>query len=288
MSYVRSVNDLMSLRLFKLFTIFVPVVIIGGFEYIRHEFLLNYLTMEAGNFSITVITLLLSYLFASWMFQSIERSNEQLTMGEARRAVYEERERLARELHDDLAQTLFFLNVKLKQGDLEEAKAAVSEIDNSLRQAIFNLRTPPEEGTSLEQRIHKFLNDWRLITGIELQEELEMDENSFSPAEEVQLFGIIQEAFTNIRKHSMATEAAILLEAQSDAWKLHITDNGRGLLHSEAIGTKYGIELMQKRASELGATFELKAKSAGEAQAEAGSGNTAGTELIVQAVDRRN
>ena len=64
-----------------------------------------------------------------------------------------------RELHDDLAQTLFFLNVKLRQGDIEEAKAAVSEIDNSLRQAIFNLRTPPEEGTSLEQRIHTYLRE---------------------------------------------------------------------------------------------------------------------------------
>ncbi|MBP1962470.1 sensor histidine kinase [Paenibacillus aceris] len=280
----------MSLRVFKLFTIFVPVIIIGGFEYIRHEFLLNYLTMEAGNFSITVITLLLSYLFASWMFQSIERSNEQLTIGEARRAVYEERERLARELHDDLAQTLFFLNVKLKQGDLEEAKAAVSEIDNSLRQAIFNLRTPPEEGTSLEQRIRKFLKDWRLVTGIELQEQLEIEESSFSPAEEVQLFGIIQETFTNIRKHSMATEAAILLEAQPDYWVLQITDNGRGLQHAEAKGKKYGIELMQKRAAELGAVFELKARGLGET--EAGSGNEApagaGTVLTVQAADRGN
>lgn len=272
----------MSLRLFKWFTILVPVIIIGGFEYIRHEFLLNYLTMEAGNFSITVITLLLSYLFASWMFQSIQRSNEQLTMGEARRAVYEERERLARELHDDLAQTLFFLNVKLKQGDLEEAKAAVSEIDNSLRQAIFNLRTPPEEGTSLEQRIRKFLKDWALVTGIELQEKLSVAEESFSSAEEVQLFGIIQEAFTNIRKHSMATEAAIELTAQPGAWLLQITDNGRGIQHAEAKGKKYGIELMHKRAAELDASLELKMRVPGE------TGSGTGTMLIVQSADRRN
>ncbi|NOU99866.1 sensor histidine kinase [Paenibacillus planticolens] len=279
----------MSLRIYKLFTIFVPVIIIGGFEYIRHEFLLNYLTMEAGNFAITVITLLLSYLFASWMFQSIERSNEQLTIGEARRAVYEERERLARELHDDLAQTLFFLNVKLKQGDLEEAKAAVSEIDNSLRQAIFNLRTPPEEGTGLDQRIHKFLREWRLVTGIELQEKLTIDETSFSPSEEVQLFGIVQEAFTNIRKHSMATEAEIVLEAQPHAWMLKITDNGRGLQHAEAKGKKYGIELMHKRAAELGAVFELHGRGSGTAGAEteAEAAGT-GTELTVRAVDRRN
>ncbi|OPH51988.1 two-component sensor histidine kinase [Paenibacillus ferrarius] len=269
----------MSLRVFKLFTIFIPVIIIGGFEYIRHEFLLNYLTMEAGNFLITVITLLLSYLFASWMFESIERSNEKVTMGEARRAVYEERERLARELHDDLAQTLFFLNVKLKQGDIEEAKAAVSEIDNSLRQAIFNLRTPPEEGTGLEQRIHKFLKDWQLVTGIELQEKLQIEVHHFSAAEEVQLFGIIQEAFTNIRKHSQATEATIVLKAQPDSWLLHITDNGCGLqLHGEK-SKKYGIELMQKRAAELDAAFELTTKDPETAGT--------GTSLVVRG-DRRS
>lgn len=270
----------MSLRIFKIFTILVPVLIIGGFEYIRHEFLLNYLTMEAGNFTITVITLLLSYLFASWMFQSIERSNEKVTIGEARRAVYEERERLARELHDDLAQTLFFLNVKLKQGDLEEAKAAVSEIDNSLRQAIFNLRTPPEEGANFQQRIHKFLENWQLVTGIELHEKLTVEENSFSSGEEVQLFGIIQEAFTNIRKHSMATQTSIVLEAQPEGWRLQITDNGNGLHHGTSKGKTYGIELMQKRVAELGASFELKMKDPDEM--------AAGTTLLVQADRRRN
>lgn len=265
----------MSMRKYKLFTVLVPVLIIGGFEYIRHEYLLRYLTMEAGNFTITVITLLLSYLFASWMFGSIERSNEKILHSEARRAVFEERERLARELHDDLAQTLFFLNVKLRQGDIEEAKAAVSEIDNSLRQAIFNLRTTPEEGTSLGQRIHAYLENWRLVSGIELQKNVQITEDSFSPSEEVQLFGIMQEAFTNIRKHSMATDATFLLEAEPLRWRLIITDNGCGMqLQSDAKDTSsktYGIDLMHKRAVELGASLDINSEKG------------AGMKLIVQA-----
>lgn len=239
--------------------------------------------MEAGNFAITVITFVLSYFFASWMFQSIQRSNEKLTLGEARRAVYEERERLARELHDDLAQTLFFLNVKLKQGHLEEARGAVSEIDNSLRQAIFNLRTSPEEGSNFGQRIHIFLENWQLVTGIELQEKLSIEEFSFSSGEEVQLFGIIQEAFTNIRKHSMATEATIVLDANPKAWRLQITDNGHGLQQETAKSKKYGIELMQKRAAELGASFSFHMKEQGSLETKTGTG----THLIVQAERRR-
>ncbi|MFD0697326.1 sensor histidine kinase [Paenibacillus sp. GCM10027628] len=270
----------MSLRTLKLFTILLPVLIIGGFEYIRHEFLLNYLTMEAGNFTITVITFLLSYLFASWMFQNIERNNEKLTAGESRRAVYEERERLARELHDDLAQTLFFLNVKLKQGHLEEAKAAVSEIDNSLRQAIFNLRTPPEEGSGFKQRMLKWLQDWQLVTGIELQTQITIAEDSFSSSEEVQLFGIIQEAFTNIRKHSKATRASILLDACPEEWRLEITDNGRGLQESTSRNKKYGIELMHKRAADLAATIDLRSSGTDE--------EAAGTELRVHSLRRKS
>lgn len=253
----------MSFRALKLFAVILPCLIIGGFEYIRHEFLLDYLSMEAGNFYITLLTLLLSYLFATWMFRSIEQTNQKLTQEEARRAVYEERERLAGELHDSLAQTLFFLNVKLKQGHMEEAKAAVSEIDNSLRQAIFNLRTPPEAGSAFTIRLDKWLQDWTLITGIELTQDIDIPEHAFHSYEEVQLFGIIQEAFTNIRKHSRAEHASITLQMTDEVWFLHITDDGRGLDSSKGSGKQYGIALMKKRANELGATWDLQTNSEG-------------------------
>jgi signal transduction histidine kinase len=266
----------MSLRMLKLLTIVLPPIIIGGFEYFRHLFLLHYLSMEAGNFYITLITLVLSYLFASWMFRSIEISNARLTEVEARRAVYEDRERLARELHDDLAQTLFFLNVKLKQGQIEDAKMAVSEIDSSLRQAIFNLRTPPEEGTAFSLRLHKWLQDWQKITGIELLEDLAFQNDSFSSAEEVQLFGIVQEAFTNIRKHSAAGQASICLLANEQEWRLHIHDNGRGIQEADRTRKHYGINIMRKRAAELGAEMYLGART-----------DQSGTELMTSAQRRK-
>jgi signal transduction histidine kinase len=253
----------MSLRMLKFLTIMLPPFIIGGFEYFRHDVMLGYLSMEAGNLYITVITLILSYIFASWMFRSIETNNVKLAKEEARRAVYEDRERLARELHDDLAQTLFFLNVKLKQGHLEEAKGAVLEIDNSLRQAIFNLRTPPEEGADFALRLHKWLADWQKIAGIELIEKLDLSQYVFSPAEEVQLFGIVQEAFTNIRKHSKATHVEISMHTEAGGWQLLISDNGCGLQQKAAQSKRYGMEMMRKRASEIGASFELVSKPGG-------------------------
>ncbi len=189
--------------------------------------------------------------------------NDRLAQEEARRADYEERERLARELHDGIAQSLFFLNVKLRQGEVNEARAAVSEIDKHVRQAIFNLRALPEEG-SFPQRLDKWVTQWSSLTGIDAQCRIEIPEGCFSAAEEVQLFGIVQEAFANIRKHSQATLASLVLEIDSTRqWHLTIDDNGIGFDPQEVSRDHYGILMMRERAEKLGADFSIRASASG-------------------------
>lgn len=266
----------MSLGRLKLMAILVPPIIIGSFEYIRHDFLLSELSMESGNVYITMLTLLLSYLFASWMFRSIERTNERLAAEESRRAVYEERERLAQELHDNIAQILFFLNVQLKKGDLQEARSAVSEIDQHLRQVIYNLRTAPEDGATFSLRLTTWLGEWSGLSGIAVEQHIDILEQSVSPSAEVQLFAIIREAFTNIRKHSHADHASIDLQlsSQGKAWRLEIRDNGIGIGNMDSHlsePNRYGFNLMRKHAAELGAELKLTTLKSG------------GTELSVSA-----
>lgn len=272
----------MSLRTLKLLAIILPTLIIGGFEYIRHEFLLDELSMEAGNVYITVLTLFLSYLFASWMFRSIRRTNERLAAEQSKRAVYEERERMAQELHDNIAQILFFLNVQLKKGQIQEARSAVSEIDHHLRQAIFNLRTAPEEGATFVSRLSTWLDEWSGITGIAVEQAIDEFEQSVAPAEEVKLFAIIREAFTNIRKHSQADHASIELrltrgETGTD-WMLRICDNGVGMgtYDGESHANRYGLTFMRKHASEMEAHLTLDTMPEG------------GTELMVSGPVKRS
>ncbi|MBO8164183.1 MAG: sensor histidine kinase [Brevibacillus sp.] len=247
----------MTYRSLKWLTIFLPPLVIGGFEFIRHDFLLDYLTMEAGNYLITLLTFVLSYLFATWMFRTIEQMSARIAEEQARRAVYEERERLARELHDNIAQTLFLLNVKLRRGYLEEAKTAVAEIDQTLRQAIFNLRASPEESMTLTARITKWLDEWSAMTGIEVQQDLTVPDQYFSPVQEVLLFGVIQEAFTNIRKHADATKASLYFAAERRGWRLTIRDNGRGIEPTDLSSHKYGLSMMKERATKLDAVFAI-------------------------------
>lgn len=253
----------MTYRTLYWLTVLLPPLIIGGFEFIRHDFLLAYLSMETGNVYITMLTLLLSFLFATWMFRTIERMNARLVEEQARRAVYEERERLARELHDGIAQSLFFLNVKLKQGHLDDARVAVSAIDNHVRQAIFNLRSLPEEG-SLKQRLEKWLTQWSALSGVDVSHEIRVMDNFFTPAEEVQLFGIIQEAFANIRKHAQAQHAWIRLTTdEPHNWVLAIEDDGVGVPPTPTETKKYGLSMMRERAKQLNAVIDIRPRMDG-------------------------
>lgn len=261
----------MSLRTLKWFTILLPPLVIGGFEMIRHELLLRYLSMETGNLYIILLTFVLSILFANWMFRNIETMNASLSQEQAKRAVYEERERLARELHDNIAQNLFFLNVQLKKGKAEEALSAVAEIDHHLRQAIFNLRSMPEDGVSFQERVHEWVQQWETMTGVDVTERVAWERVTLTPTEQVQLFSIMQEAFTNIRKHSQASSAELRLLEEPDGWTMTIRDDGVGPRAYDAGPNQYGVSMMRKRAIELGATFELRHAADGS-----------GTEVIVR------
>jgi signal transduction histidine kinase len=254
---------LLTYRTLKWFTVLLAPLIIGGFEFIRHTLLLRYIPMTAGNYYITLLTLILSFIYATWMFRTIEGINRRLSEERATIAVYEERERLARVLHDSIAQTLFFLNVKLQQGQMEEARFAVSEIDRQVRQVIFNLRSLPEEGASLNTRLKRWLEEWAVITGIEIFSEVSIPLAFFLSDEEVLFFGIIQEAFTNIQKHAGAKRADIIFVARGDGWTLRIADDGTGMAAGVEHQKRYGISMMQERAARLGATFDLRNREQG-------------------------
>lgn len=247
----------MSYRTLKVITILLPAILIGGFELLRHSVFLHKLSMSLGNYLIILLTLVIMYFFSTWMFNIIAKKNRRIASEREMRAVYEERERLAKELHDNIAQTLFLLKVNLSKGKIEEAKGLLNSIDANVRQAIYNLRMNPEEMPSLQKRIENWVNEWSAVSGIEARISIGTEEGSFSPAEEVQLFSIIQEAFTNIRKHSQATTAFLQLHTTSEGWTMTIKDNGKGFLPNQSERTRYGLVMLRERAQKMDAQLEI-------------------------------
>ncbi|CEG27057.1 sensor histidine kinase [Bacillus sp. B-jedd] len=248
----------MSYRYLKIFSILLPTILIGGFEFLRHGVFLDHLSMDTGNYLITFLTFIISCIYTVWMFRMIEVKNRRITKEREVHAIYEERERLAKELHDSIAQSLFLMKVHLKKGKLQEAGTLTNSIDTQLRQAIFNLRLTPNEGMTLAKRIRHWLENWQTVTGIETEIEITVDEDLFSASEEVLLFGIVQEVFTNIQKHSGAEAATIYLWNNGPDWELSVEDDGRGFVPAEVNAAHYGLAMVKERAAALSAVLDIR------------------------------
>ncbi|NGZ77766.1 sensor histidine kinase [Saccharibacillus alkalitolerans] len=143
----------MSYKQVKWLILFLPTVVVGLWEYIRHQFLMPVLSMDAGNMLTPVLVFLVSVTLLRRLFAMLERMQRELEQARSVKANLEAREELARELHDGIAQSLFLLSVKLDRmerragdsglgGELGAVRRTVREVDRYVRQALANLREP--------------------------------------------------------------------------------------------------------------------------------------------------
>jgi two-component system nitrate/nitrite sensor histidine kinase NarX len=186
-------------------------------------------------------------------------------------AIMAERNRLAREIHDGLAQTLGFLKLQtaqmqnyVKQGEIDSLKESLRIAHNILaeayldvRQAIDGLRLiPREEGLLawLEQTVVEFKENSGLqVNLIDVQ-----DTNALVPEVQVQLIRIVQEALSNVRKHAQATQVWISCRIVSGELILEVRDDGRGFSPEDIPGpSRYGLQGMRERTELIGAEFQV-------------------------------
>ena len=189
------------------------------------------------------------------------------------RAVLEERERIARELHDGLAQVLGYINTQtqavkklLESRKIGEATAeldamgAVSrEVYADVREAIVGLRTAPQ---GLVPTIREYLTRLPRTNGCEVELRVEGDAEgvALAPSTEIQLVRIVQEGLSNIRKHAGASRVQVIVEADEEAVGVQIVDDGHGfdpLLLGRTGWPRLGLQTMRERAQAIGGTFDV-------------------------------
>ena len=189
------------------------------------------------------------------------------------RAVLEERERIARELHDGLAQVLGYINTQtmavkmhLASGrtraatsELEAMGAASRQVYGDVREAIVGLRTAPK---GLVPTIRDYVGRLPRTAGSEIAVRVEGDaeEMALLPATEIQLVRIVQEALSNVRKHSGADKVEVIVWADGDGVGVEIVDDGRGfdpLLLDRTGWPRLGLQTMRERAQAIGGTFAV-------------------------------
>ncbi len=186
------------------------------------------------------------------------------------RSVIEERARLAREIHDGLAQTMAFLKVQVSQmqtslsradytrlGDLiHTSYKTLSEAYLDTRQAIDNLRVTPQ--ANLGEWLGQMVRDFEGATEVSTHLEIEPGAVGLPPEIQAQLIRVIQEALSNIRKHARATKVDVALRRWVDDLILEISDDGQGF-SPEDVPTisQYGLRGMRERAEMIGADFQI-------------------------------
>jgi signal transduction histidine kinase len=201
---------------------------------------------------------------------ALDSKNEELLEQLEYKAILDERTRLAREIHDGLAQTLAFLKLEaarmqayVSNGDLDALARTLQACYQTLsdayldaRQAIDNLRRVPDEILSVWLELTAA--DFTTLTGIEIDVSNIHLQHVFSPTVKAQLIRIVQEALTNVRKHAHACELKISAFERGEAVILEVHDNGRGFSPEETQPvSQYGLRSMRERAESIGADFQI-------------------------------
>ena len=191
-------------------------------------------------------------------------------------AVLQERERLAREMHDGLAQSLGYLLLKVRASAelvaspsspraaaaLAEAEKIAAEAFREVRQSLFGLRTMVTRSLGLVPTLAEYLHDFSQQSGVAVDLRLG-DEGRLrlSPDREVQLIRIIQEALTNVRKHAEACHASVSLERTPEGLEVTIADDGRGFDPAEVQARgrgSFGLQTMEERAAAVGGVVRVE------------------------------
>ena len=189
-------------------------------------------------------------------------------------AVYEERDRLARDLHDTVIQRLFAVGLSLQgiaggvtdDGVTQRLQQAIGDIDDTIRQVrttIFELGSEGL-GSRLRSTVLSLTRELQPVLGFDVDVTLDGPIDTALPTVVSEhLLSTIREALTNIGRHARATEASVTLRVTSDLCRLEVADNGVGILSEASPTSGLGLGNLRRRAEKLHGEFTITALPAG-------------------------
>lgn len=193
-------------------------------------------------------------------------------LGKLVTAQEQERQRFARELHDQLGQQLTVLRLKLDglrsktksrsvpAGPINELQDIVKKLDDDVDFLAWELRPVALEELGLKAALANYVKQWSSHFGIEISFHSSIGERRFPHEIESNLYRIVQEALNNCAKHSKCKRADVILEERDKNIVLVIEDNGVGFdPNEEPAGTRHlGLVGMRERVILMGGRFEVE------------------------------
>ncbi|MBI2311571.1 MAG: GAF domain-containing protein [Betaproteobacteria bacterium] len=206
--------------------------------------------------------------------------NARLTRENLRITLMSERHMLASEMHDSLAQTLAYMKMrmavlkdalenrdhKLSEKYLEDVSGALEEAYGSVRQLLTSFRSQMDP-RGLLHALRDMVEKFHDRTGILLDYSNDAPDLHLGVDQEVQVFHIVQEALTNVAKHSRARHARLRISMKGDRYEFAVEDDGKGIpleapgeggLLTESQYARFGLNIMKERAQRLGGEIRIE------------------------------
>ncbi len=225
--------------------------------------------MQGHNLTLLIVYTLFSFVAAVVPY----RINLNIRRRIEREAIIEERRRIARELHDGIAQSLGYLNMKTKIAseavssqntvqaltELNDISKVVQDTYEDIRESIDQL-SAEIKNIPLIPAMANYMREFSSNNGIKVNFEHPRSFLRLSPVAELQLLRISQEALTNVRRHAGATEIEVKLESSNEAIEMIVKDNGAGFELTDledAPPGYHGLNIIKERAETLGGDFSI-------------------------------
>lgn len=254
--------------------ILFPALLVGLFESLRHSFLEQILPGMLGNFATLFLVMSVTFFFFQRLFRAMDRIDRRLASEQRKTALLQERDRIAREMHDGLGQSLFFLNIKLQsaeknigeghlnqvRSDVEESRSVITDLYTRVRHTIYDLKNASRDDWTLDGAIETTLDEIQEQSGLATHLEVTVKNDAArNSAEAFHLLRIAREAIYNANRHGKPSEIRVVLDIdESGTCLLEVRDNGRGFdPASRKRKGHFGLSMMQERASLIGAELQV-------------------------------
>ena len=202
------------------------------------------------------------------LLRELEQTRAELARAERESGTLAERQRLAREIHDTLAQDFTSIILQLTaarlsspttvQIHIQQAEQIAREGLDEARRIVWAMRPEQLDYASLAQNIEQLATRFSAENSIRVETILTGSPRSLGPEKESALYRITQEALTNVKKHAHASQVNITLSYMSDLVVLDIMDNGIGFQQANPYG--FGLKTMRDRVEELGGTLTIESE----------------------------
>lgn len=172
----------------------------------------------------------------------------------------DERTRIAREIHDTIAQSLTAIALEIESGRLERALRVTRDTLEEARRSVMNLRAEPLAGKPLAQALALLAREFTSQTGIRVT----VDTSAACElplATEAELYRIAEQALANVRQHARAQTMRLTLRCTRAAATLTVEDDGRGFDPRRVPDDRHGVRGMRERARLAGGTLKIATRN---------------------------